>query len=223
MPSDKTVKKTRTTHSRKPRTTKAAAGTARLPGVPGMSSLLTLARQVRSWTDSVIAMAGPAADLAVAAVGARTQDPKQRAVIHRAGGVLRAMREAAGLTLQDVTQALNLRDPALLESAEGGVVALPFELVLRLAAVLGRDDPVTAVMRLTRAYNPDLWKTLEQLGLGKLVVQAGRERELANIYRANDAARRLGDEEFTRVLEFTRQAFDMAVAFRTPAKSKGAK
>ena len=68
---------------------------------------------------------------------------------------------------------------------------------------------------MTRAYNPDLWKTLEQLGLGKLVVQAGRERELANIYRANDAARRLGDEEFARVLEFTRQAIDMAVELDT--------
>jgi len=183
-----------------------------------MSSLLTLARQVRSWTDSMLAMAGPATDLAVAAVGARTADPKQRATIHKAGAVLRSLRESAGMTLQEVTKALNLRDPDLLQSAEGGAIALPFEVILRLAAVLGRDDPVTAMMRLTRAYNPELWKTLEQLGVGRLVVQAGRERELANIYRANDDARRLDDKDFARVVEFTRQAFDMAIAFRGNAR-----
>ena len=97
------------------------------------------------------------------------------------------------------------------------MVALPFELILRLAGVLGRGDPLTSVMKLTRAYNPDLWKALEDLGIGKLVVQAGRERELANVYRGNDAARRLSDEDFAAVLAFTRQGFDMAVAFRTAA------
>lgn len=220
---DKTARKSRATRGRTRPTAPRADIAPRLTEVPGMGTLLTLARQVRGWTDSVIAMAGPATDLAVAAVGARTGDPKQRAVIHKAGGVLRAMREAAGLTLQDVSQALDLRDPALLEGAEGGVVALPFEVLLRLAAVLGRDDPVTAALRLTRAYNPDLWKTLEQLGLGKLAVQAGRERELANVYRANDAARRLGDDEFARVLAFTQQAFDMAVALHKPTKTRSSR
>ena len=211
--------RTRTSTSRSRGSPVDAAPVARFSEMPGMGSLVTLARQVRSWTDSMVAMAGPATDMAVAAAGARTEDPKQRATIHKAGAVLHRMRESAGMTLQDVTKALDLRDPELLESAEGGAVALPFEVILRLAAVLGRDDPVTAMMGLTRAYNPDLWKTLEQLGLGKLVAQAGRERELANIYRANDDARRLDDEEFTRVLEFSRQAFDMAVAFRATAKS----
>lgn len=186
----------------------------------GVSSLLTLARQVRSWTDSMLSMAGPAADLVVATVGARAADPKQRARIHKAGAVLRSMRESAGMTLQEVAKALDLRDPELLESAEGGAVTLPFEVILRLAAVLGRGDPITALMRLTRAYNPQLWKTLEQLGVGKLVVQAGRERELANIYRANDDARRLDDKDFERAVEFTRQAFDMAIAFRRSAKTR---
>jgi hypothetical protein len=74
-------------------------------------------------------------------------------------------------------------------------------------------------MKLTRAYNPGLWKALEDLGVGRLVVQAGRERELANIYRGNDAARRLSDQDFAEVLAFTKQAFDMAVAFRKPRPS----
>ncbi len=124
------------------------------------------------------------------------------------------MRKAAGMSAADLAQALDLGDPALIEQAEVGKIALPFELLLRLAAVLGRNDPVTAVMRLTRAYNPELWKSLEALGVGRLVVQAGRERELANLLRANDEARRLGDDDFAQVLAFTRQAFDMAVAFR---------
>jgi hypothetical protein len=186
-------------------------------GVPGVAPMMALARQLKGWADSVVAMAGPATDLVIAATGAKAADAQQRAAIHRGGALLRRMREAAGLTLQDVSRAIDLRDPELLESAEGGVIALPFEVVLRLAAVVGRDDPVAALMKLTRSYNPDLWRTLEQLGLGRLVVQAGRERELANIYRASDKARRLSDEDFAAVLGFTQQAFEMAVDFRRPA------
>ncbi len=93
-------------------------------------------------------------------------------------------------------------------------MALPFEIILRLASVLGRNDPISFVMRFTRSYNPDVWKTLESLGIGRLAVQAGREREFANLYRASDAARRLSDEEFAEVLKFTQAAFALAVAFR---------
>ena len=93
-------------------------------------------------------------------------------------------------------------------------MALPFEIILRLASVLGRNDPVSFVMRFTRSYNPDIWKTLEKLGIGRLAVQAGREREFANLYRGSDAARTLTDEEFAEVLKFTQAAFAMAVAFR---------
>ena len=57
--------------------------------------------------------------------------------------------------------------------------------------MLGRNDPISFVMRFTRSYNPDVWHTLENLGIGRFAVQAGREREFANIYRGSDAARRL--------------------------------
>jgi hypothetical protein len=80
--------------------------------------------------------------------------------------------------------------------------------------VLGRNDPISFVMRFTRSYNPEVWKTLEALGIGRFAVQAGREREFANIYRASDAARRLSDEEYAAVLAFTKAAFDLAMAFR---------
>ena len=69
-------------------------------------------------------------------------------------------------------------------------------------------------MKFTRASNPDLWRSLEGLGVGKLLIQSAREREFANIYRGDDEARSLSDEEFAEVLTFTRAAFEMAMAFR---------
>jgi hypothetical protein len=44
------------------------------------------------------------------------------------------------------------------------------------------------------------------------VLQVGREREVGNIYRANDAARELNDAEFAAVLAFTKSAFEAAMA-----------
>lgn len=177
----------------------------------------SIARNLRGWADTVLGIAAPATDLALGLATARARTRGQKSAIARAGAVLRRMRETAGLTLEELARAVDLRDPELIANAERGLVALPFELILRLAGVLGRGDPLTSVMKLTRGYNPDLWKALEDMGIGKLVVQAGRERELANVYRGNDTARRLPDEDFAAVLAFTRQAFDMAVAFRIAA------
>jgi transcriptional regulator with XRE-family HTH domain len=139
--------------------------------------------------------------------------PGRRAAVERAGALLKGMRETAGLTAQEVGQAINLRDPNLLEEAERGRIVLPFEIILRLAAVIGRRDPVAFVMKLTRSYNPELWKALENLGVGRLVAHAGREREFVNIYRARDEARRLSDAEFARVLAFVTAAFELALTF----------
>lgn len=181
----------------------------------GDSTLIGLAQQVRSWTDSVLGIAGAAADLSMSAAKAVLVKPEQRAVVEKAGSALRATREAAGLSVKELGDAINLKDPALLELVESGKAALPFEIVLRLASVLGRNDPISFIMRFTRSYNPDVWKTLESLGVGRLAVQAGREREFANIYRGSDDARTLSDEEFAAVLGFVRQAFDLALAFRS--------
>jgi hypothetical protein len=89
--------------------------------------------------------------------------------------------------------------------------------------VLGRNDPISFALKLTRSYNPGIWKALDDLGVGKLVVQAGRERDFANLYRANDAARRLTDEDFAHVLRFVGSAFDMAVGFHASQKAHRAK
>ena len=189
------------------------------PAAPprGGSTLVDIAQQVRSWTDSVLGVAGVAADVTLGAAKLMLPKPGQRAALARTGAVLRHSREAAGMSIDEVGNAIDLKDPTLLELVENGKVALPFEIILRLASILGRNDPVSFVMRFTRSYNPDVWKTLDKLGIGRLAVQAGREREFANIYRGSDAARRLSDEDLAEVLKFTQAAFAMALAFRSRA------
>ncbi|MGZ8202177.1 MAG: helix-turn-helix domain-containing protein [Burkholderiales bacterium] len=185
------------------------------------ASLVDVAQQLRSWADSVLGIAGAAADVTMGAAKMLLPKPGQHEALARTGAVLRRMREAAGLSISEVGAAINLSDPALLELVETGKIVLPFEIILRLASVLGRNDPISFVMRFTRSYNPDVWRTLEKLGIGRIALQAGREREFANLYRANDAARGLSDEQFSEVLKFTRAAFEMAVAFRSDKGDTG--
>ncbi len=204
---------------------KAAAGTAiRRQAVSPRSaaeavlpettaSLVRLGKEVRR----VLGLAGSATELSLQLAKAGARSPRQQAAISAAGSILKSAREAAGMTTREVGKAIDFSDIAMLEQAEVGKIALPFEVILRLAAVLGRHDPVTFAMRLARSYNPTVWKGLEDLGLGRFVIQAGRERELANIYRANDAARRLSDEDFAAVLAFAKTGFDAAVQFRGKA------
>ena len=185
------------------------------PGRPRSDKgLLSLARDLRSWTDFVLGIANTAADLSFRVATSRLTNPTHKAAVEKAGGLFRDLREGAGLTLQDLGRAINLKDVSLLEQVEGGKVGLPFEIILRLAGVLGRNDPIPIAMKLTRSYNPKLWATLESLGIGKLAVQAGREREFANIYRASDAARALTDDEFAAALKFVRASFEAALVFR---------
>ena len=197
---------------------KAAPGalpTLLLPAMtpPTESSLKALARQLQSLTASVLSMAGTATDLGVTLAKSRLTKPQHRAAVDKAGSVLQDLRQTAGLTAQDLGRALGLSDSSELERIESGKMAMPFELILRAASVMGRKDPVTFIIQLTRAYNPELWKTLESLGVGKLVLQGAREREFANLYRAHDAARALSDAEFALLLGFVNAAFEMALNF----------
>ncbi len=132
----------------------------------------------------------------------------------KTGALLRSIREAAGMTVAEVGAAINLDDPSLIDALENGRIALSFEVILRLAAVLGRNDPIGFVMRLTRTSNPALWQSLEALGIGKLILQTVREHQFVNVYRSNDDARGLSDEEFAEILSFTQAAFAMAMAMR---------
>ena len=213
MPATKT-RKTAARGTSRPRKSPATPTRARAPAKRDDSTLHTLARELRSWTDSVLGVASTAAMSFNVAKALLPTKPGQRSALGRAGALVRSMREAAGLSLKELGKAIDLKDPSMLEAVEGGTAALPFEIILRLAAVLARNDPIPFVMKLTRTNNPALWKVLEDLGVGRLVLQSSREREFAHIYSVNDSARRLSDEDFTAVLDFTRSAFDTAMAFR---------
>lgn len=204
-----------------------AAGNKRAPAnaaekrlAQGRKTESGLADQMRGMAGKVLDMGaatvGAAATLKIAADIAKALLPglSEPGVWEKTGAALRKIREAAGLTITEVGAAINLKDPSLIEAWENGRIAVPFELILRLAAVLGRNDPIGFVMKFTRSSNPDLWRSLEGLGVGKLLIHSAREREFANIYRGDDEARNLSDQEFAEVLTFTRAAFEMAMAFR---------
>ena len=204
-----------TVSPRKPRAPRKTRKTAsprrkRTPSSAQNQPVMALARQVKSWAGTAWGLAGSAADMSLA-LAKSSVGPNRRATVERAGAMLKSMRETAGLTAQELGRAINLGDPGLLEQAENGKIALPFEIILRLAAVLGRRDPVAFVMKLTRSYSPETWKALEDLGVGRLVAHAGREREFVNIYRARDEARQLTDAQFARVLAFVSAAFELAL------------
>ena len=130
-----------------------------------------------------------------------------------AGQSLKDLREVAGLTVHELSDAINLKDKSLLEAAENGTATLSFELILRLASLLARNDPVPFIIKFTRTYNPELWQILNDWGLGRIPLQYERERKFINIYRRHDAARALSDEGFEKVLAFTNNAFEMALHF----------
>jgi len=206
-----------TSRARSARPARPARAAAPAPASSVTLPVRRIAQELRRWTDTVLGIAASATDLSLNLVGARAPKPAQQAAIRKAGSMLRQAREAAGITKNELSRAIDIADPELLARAEVGKVALPFEVILRLAGVLGRHDPVTFVMKLARSYYPQLWQALDDLGIGRLAVQAGRERDLANVYRANDAARRLSDAEFAAVLGFVKAGFDMAVSFHRAA------
>jgi transcriptional regulator with XRE-family HTH domain len=140
--------------------------------------------------------------------------PREPSALQReAGAYLRELRELAGLTLAELSEAMDLRDRTLLKAVEEGTAALSFELILRLSSILARHDPLPFISRMTRSYNPTVWRFLEDWGPGRLPLQFERERRFVNVYRGHDAARKLSDEGFEHVLAFTRTAFEMALHF----------
>jgi transcriptional regulator with XRE-family HTH domain len=184
----------------------------------GGSLATTLARQLQSFATSVMSNVGTATDVAFTLAQSRIQRPGTKAAVAKGAALLRDLRQAAGLTLDDLGRALEVDDPSFMGLVEEGKVGLPFELILRLTAVLGRNDPVGFALQMTRAYNSQMWKALEVLGVGHLLVQAGREREFANIYRSHDAARTLSDADFAAVLSFADAAFATALAFQSKGR-----
>jgi transcriptional regulator with XRE-family HTH domain len=182
------------------------------------SVVTTLTRQLQSFASTLLGNVGTATDVALTIAQSKIQRPGPKAAVEKGAALLRDLRQAAGLTLDDLGRALEVDDPSFLGLVEKGKVGLPFELILRLTAVLGRNDPIGFMLQLTRGYNPRMWKALEAVGIGHLLVQAGREREFANIYRSHDAARALSDADFAAALAFADSAFATALAFHAGKK-----
>jgi transcriptional regulator with XRE-family HTH domain len=140
-------------------------------------------------------------------------DTDKLKMMKETGSYLADLRKLAGLTISDLSDALDLEDKSLLEAVEDGTATLSFELILRSAALLARHDPVPFVMRMTRTYNPTIWALLDNWGMGRLPLQYERERQFVNIYRRHDAARKLSDESFAHIMQFTQSAFEMALHY----------
>jgi transcriptional regulator with XRE-family HTH domain len=134
-------------------------------------------------------------------------------LMEETGAYLKDVRELAGLTQAELTEALHLSDQSLLAAVEKGTSTLSFELILRLAALLARHDPVPFIIKFTRTYDQEIWDILERWGFGQIPVHFERERQFINIYRSQDAARKLTDNGFEKVLQFTRAAFETALYF----------
>lgn len=198
--------------TKKPRTRKAAPKAARAPEVlpaPGGGLPAALVRGLGVLSQLSGRMAASSA--IGLRVGKALLSPEAERMRRDAGRYVRELRELAGLTRDELADAIDLSDRSLLAAVEKGTAALSFELILRLSALLARNDPVPFVAKLTRSYNPALWKLLEGWGIGRIPLQLERERRFVNVFRAHDTARKLSDADFEHVLEFTRAAFEMAL------------
>jgi transcriptional regulator with XRE-family HTH domain len=141
------------------------------------------------------------------------QSQDQLKLMVSAGQSLKDLREVAGLTVSELSDAINLKDKTIIEAVENGTATLSFELILRLAALLARNDPIPFILKYSRTYAPETWKILNDWGAGRLPLHYERERQFINIYRSQDQARQLSDEGYDRVLEFTKQAFNLSLHF----------
>lgn len=164
-------------------------------------------------TSSAFRFAKKTTDTSYKVGKALMQSQDQLKLMVAAGQSLKDLREVAGLTISELNDALQLKDKSFLEAVENGTATLSFELILRLSALLARNDPVPFILKYSRAYSPETWKLLNDWGAGRLPLQYQREREFINIFRSKDQARQLSDEGYSKVLEFTREAFNMSLHF----------
>ena len=140
----------------KARQAKPEAAPSALAHVPaaGPSAIMRIAHELASWANSALGVAEGATEMTIAAARSLARSPREKAAVGKAGEFLRAAREAAGITVDELGTAVDLSEPTLIEEAEEGRAALPFDLILRLAGVLGRNDPISFALKLTRSYNP---------------------------------------------------------------------
>jgi len=176
-------------------------------------TLTNLFDRISGVTSSAFRFAKKTTDTSYKVGKAIMQSQDQLKLMVAAGQSLKDLREVAGLTVTELSDAINLKDKSLLEAVENGTATLSFELILRLSALLARNDPIPFILKYSRTYSPETWKLLNDWGAGRLPLQYQREREFINIYRSKDQSRQLSDEGFQQVLEFTRHAFNLSLHF----------
>ncbi|MDM8535442.1 helix-turn-helix transcriptional regulator [Desulfobacterales bacterium HSG17] len=147
--------------------------------------------------------------------------PEKFELMGKAGKVLKDMRKTAGLSLEELSSVINIDNPGILKSIEEGHAALPVDLMLRLASFYSRNDPLPFIIRFSRTYHPGLGRLLEKTGIDRMFIKAERELKFISIYRNKDNARKLSDEGFDQVLDFTQKAFEMALHFVFEQENQG--
>ncbi len=178
---------------------------------PSLSEVLNDLKQ--EFAGSALRVAAKAGGASLKMGKALLLKPEKRKIFREAGLALKDLRNLAGMTQNEVSDALKLKDTSLLKAIEDGTATLSFELILRLAALYSRHDPIPFIIKYTRTYSPAIWKLLDDWGIGRLPLYIEREREFVNIYRNHDMVRKLSDEAFEKLLTFTRAAFEMALHF----------
>lgn len=140
-------------------------------------------------------------------------NPERLEVLKETGLYLRDMRELAGYTQEELAELLQLDSTSILEAAEKGTAKLPSQLTLKLSSILSRHDPSPFILRLSKVYNPTLWRTFEAMGLSQIPMAYAREREFVNLFRGYDTVRDLNDEEFLILLKYVKSSFEFALEF----------
>jgi hypothetical protein len=141
----------------------------------------------------------------------KTLDPIRVEAMVDAGHFLKDARQVAGLNVNELSEAVGLSDTKLLEDVEKGVTTLPFDMILRIASLTARHDPIPFILKFLRTYNPDLERGLQQWGVSQWPQHYERERRFINIYRQHDKLRNLSDEEYSRFIGYLDAATDLTL------------
>lgn len=145
--------------------------------------------------------------------------PERLSAMADAGHFLRDAREVAGLNLQELATALGLSDTEFLEEVEQGRATLPFDMILRVAALIARHDPIPFILNFLRTYNPALEKRLDYWGITALPKQYERERRFVNLIRQHDILREMSDAEFDRFIGYQGSSINLMLEVMAAEKS----
>ncbi len=81
------------------------------------------------FTGSALRAAAKAGGASLKLGKAMLLNPEQRKIVREAGRSLKDLRELAGMTQDEISDALKLKDTSLLKAVENGTATLSFELI----------------------------------------------------------------------------------------------